>query len=362
MTKKSQSGSGKVLPFQARSEPYLDQHQNLLPARPNNRTSSGAYRQPWTIYNQSQTNELEHFARMLWHLCLLQEEPMQKRGQPRIDFHTILFLVVYGAYFSQMSKRRLISQLRVAKEFLGLSQIPHFNSIYNYLKNQLMTPYLRKMIVISSLPLVDVEEHFLADSSGFSTGRIKEWKKVKYGNDENWREWVKLHIMCGVSTKIITATEVTTQYKHDSPRFETLLKQTQEHFDVKIISADKGYSSYKNVELTVSSGALSLIKFKDNARGDTKHESWNKMYHYFNLHEEEFLRGYHKRSNVESVFSAMKEKFGERLYSKTLDGQSNELLCKVVCHNLCVLVRTMYEFKIEPTDFFPTINKNDYLV
>lgn len=353
MTRKSQSGSGRVLPIRVTDRIHLDSTQNSLSAEPGKRTLSGAYRQPWSIYNQTQTNELEHFTRMLWHLCLTEDEPIQQRGQPRIDFHCMLFLMVYGTYFSQMSKRRLVSQLKIAQEFLGIPKIPHFNSIYNYLRNPLMTPYLRRMLVISSLPLVDLETHFLADSSGFSTGKFKEWKKVKYGNNEQWREWVKLHAMCGVQTKIITAAEVTTEYQHDSPLFEPLLRQTREYFNVKIVSADKAYSSYKNIELTVSSGALALIKFKDNARGDTKHEAWNKMYHYFNLHEEEFLCGYHKRSNVESLFSAMKEKFGERLRSKTFDGQINELLCKAISHNLCILVRTMFEFKIEPTAFFP---------
>jgi hypothetical protein len=51
----------------------------------------------------------------------------------------------------------------------------------------------------------------------------------------------------------------------------------------------------------------------------------------------------------------MKEKFGEHLRSKTFDGQRNELLCKAICHNLCVLIRAMYELDIDPADFFSTL-------
>jgi transposase len=59
------------------------------------------------------------------------------------------------------------------------------------------------------------------------------------------------------------------------------------------------------------------------------------------------MRNYHRRSNVETTFSMIKAKFGEKLRSKTATAQANEVLCKVLCHNLCVLIQSMYEFGIE---------------
>jgi len=43
----------------------------------------------------------------------------------------------------------------------------------------------------------------------------------------------------------------------------------------------------------------------------------------------------------------IKGKFGERLKSKTEKAQVNELLCKVLCHNLCCVIHAMYELGIE---------------
>jgi len=63
---------------------------------------------------------------------------------------------------------------------------------------------------------------------------------------------------------------------------------------------------------------------------------------------EEFLAHYHKRSNVESVFQMIKSKFGERLRSKTETAQVNEALTKVLAHNLCVVIQSMYELNITP--------------
>ena len=73
-----------------------------------------------------------------------------------------------------------------------------------------------------------------------------------------------------------------------------------------------------------------------------------KLFHYYSFKGEEFLVHYHKRSNVETTFSMIKAKFGERLRSKTETAQVNEALCKVLCHNLCVVIQSMYELGNAP--------------
>src|SRR5438874_8105926 len=65
--------------------------------------------------------------------------------------------------------------------------------------------------------------------------------------------------------------------------------------------------------------------------------------------QEAFMRNYHGRSNVESTFSMIKAKFGERLRSKTETAQVNEALCKVLSHNLCCVIQSIYELGIEAT-------------
>jgi transposase len=73
------------------------------------------------------------------------------------------------------------------------------------------------------------------------------------------------------------------------------------------------------------------------------------MYHWYSYNQKHFMAAYHKRSNVESTFSMIKAKFGDRLRSKTKTAQINEALCKVLAHNLCCLIQSMYELGIEPT-------------
>jgi hypothetical protein len=44
----------------------------------------------------------------------------------------------------------------------------------------------------------------------------------------------------------------------------------------------------------------------------------------------------------------IKAKFGDSLRSKTETAQINEALCKVLAHNICCLIQSMFELKIKP--------------
>ncbi len=44
----------------------------------------------------------------------------------------------------------------------------------------------------------------------------------------------------------------------------------------------------------------------------------------------------------------IKGKFGDAIRAWSDSAQVNEVLCEVLCHNVCVLVGSMYELGIEP--------------
>lgn len=88
-------------------------------------------------------------------------------------------------------------------------------------------------------------------------------------------------------------------------------------------------------------------------------EAWSKAYMFFVMHEEAFKRIYHKRSNVESTFAAIKRKFGESVKSKKHQSQVNELLCKVIAYNITVLIKAMFEHDIDLNFGLTLIDKVD---
>jgi transposase len=231
--------------------------------------------------------------------------------------------------------------------------MPSYNSVFRYLESEALTPYLYELIKASSMPLKSVESDFAVDSSGFSTGQFMRWFDVKYGKKEERRMWLKLHLMTGVRTNIVTSVEVSDAYANDHNYYKTLVDQTAENgFKMAEISADKAYLSGVKFLTTLRHGAVPYVPFKINSKEQSnygvKSTVWTKMLKFYNEHREEFLTHYHKRSNVETTFHMIKAKFGQRLRSKTLTAQTNEALCKVLCHNLCVVIQSMHELGVEP--------------
>jgi hypothetical protein len=49
---------------------------------------------------------------------------------------------------------------------------------------------------------------------------------VKYGTKEDRRQWLKLHLMVGTKTNIVTSVEVSDGYAHDYPFFKGLVDRT----------------------------------------------------------------------------------------------------------------------------------------
>lgn len=317
-----------------------------LPEAPEQKRKT--YRQNWPAYNASQVNEKSRFLELLFGLCSVIDEPPQFKGRPRIPLADRVFACAFKVY-STLSGRRFDSDLREAKQRGYLSSLPTYSAVYRYFESEELTPVLRRLITESALPLKAIEQDFSVDSSGFSTCNYVRWYGMKYGNTEDWHDWIKLHAMVGVKTHIVTSVELSERHAHDSQFFEPLVNDTARNFTLREVSADKAYSHRAHLRLVESVGAKPYISFRAKSRGDSKCETWNRIFHLYSLHREEYMTHYHKRSNVESTFSMIKSRFGERLRSRTQAAQINELLYKVLCHNLCVLVQSIYELGVEVT-------------
>lgn len=157
--------------------------------------------------------------------------------------------------------------------------------------------------------------------------------------------------MTGVQTNVVMAVEIHGKDAADSPLLKPMLALTAARFQVNEVSADMGYLSETNYQAIVDTGAKGYIPFKSNCSA-SREGIWNTMFHFFHLHREQFLARYHQRSNVESTFGMMKAKFGDGVRSKTETAMKNEVLAKILCHNICCLIAAMYELNLDPV-FWP---------
>jgi len=255
------------------------------------------YKQNWPAYNAAQTEEKERFIVLLDALCKLVDQPLQAKGRPRLPLADMIFACVYKVY-SCFSSRRFMSDLRDAQGQEHIYKAGHFNSISRYLTDPKLTDIFSRLVTVSSLPLKGIENNFAVDSSGFSTSRFVRWFNKKYGKEIDNREWVKVHLMCGVETKIVTSVDVSGWAANDTPYFVPLLERTAKYFQIQEVSADKAYLGHTNLEAVARVHATPFIPFKANTIVPKGNSIWAEMYHYFMYNREQFLAHYHKRSDT----------------------------------------------------------------
>jgi transposase len=308
------------------------------------------YRQDWTNYNAATVNEKRHFQELLYDLCrdIPQPPPKggSKGGRPAVSRSAAIFSACFKVY-STFSGRRFVTDLAEAYDKGFIDQLICYNSVFKCLESPEITPILHDLIHKSCLPLKEVEVDFAGDSTGFCTSRFIRWFDVKYGITRQEAEWVKVHMMVGVKTNIVTAVEILDKHAGDSPQLPNLVKTTAQTFKIREVSVDTAYNATENYHAVEGVGGTMFSPFKKCATGGIG-GVFEKAFHYFCLHREEFLAHYHKRSNIESSNSMIKAKFGDAIRSKTDTAMKNEALCKILAHNICCVISAMYELGITP--------------
>lgn len=304
----------------------------------------------WKAYNEAQLNEKELFLELLTDvLSLFEFEEIQRVGRPTSSTKDMLYSMVLKNYLKN-SSRRTVSDLKILQDLDYVEQVPCYSTLMNFFNDSKITSILEKIVELSALPLKEIEEDFAIDSSGFSTSVFGRWFDYKYDEEKESRIYRKAHVMIGVKTNVVTSVQITKQSGEGSAdinHYKPLLHKTAINFKVKEVSADMAYLSRTNLEETVQLGAMPFIPFKSNVTGGGNGLVWRKLWLYFKEQQQDYHEHYHKRSNVETTFSMIKRKFGSNLMTKKYVANVNEILCKIICHNLCCLISAYYEFGIE---------------
>ena len=312
------------------------------------------YPQRWPAYSTAQRHEKELVRELLRGLCEgIQQPPYRGKGRPLLPLADLVYSLVMRVY-TGLSARRADTDVRECEARGMTATAPSYNAVLAAMQRPDLTPILTAMIEASAAPLASIETDFSVDGTVFATSTYARWYDEKYGRDRRKQQWVKLHAAVGNTTNIITAAVVTDGDSNDSPEMPGLLLRTAERFDVRAVQGDRAYLSHQNLEAIEAVGGTPYVPFKVNstasgtAGGSKGSEAWRRMWLRFQVDREAFLAGYHRRSNSESTFSALKRLFGSSLRSKKRTAQVNELLAKVLAYNLTVIVHAVFDLGIDP--------------
>lgn len=314
------------------------------------------YPQKWGAYDLGQVKEMRLVDRLLRDLVSDVPEVPRVPGAPGpapMPLADGIYCAVLKVY-SGLSGRRATGVYENVSDRGLIDRAPSYMVASRALNRPEVTPILYSLLTASAAPLAGLEDGgaVAPDSTGVQTTSFGGWREAKHG-EQREKKWLKVHAICGTKTHVVIRAVVSDANSADCPQFIPLLRGALEDgFRPETVLADKGYLSKENYRLASDLGLEAFIPFKSNSRNRAGHrgspKAWRDAFCLFQLHREEFDANYHKRSNVESVFSALKRKFGENVRSKNPVAQVNEILCKLIAYNLTVVVHEMFENGVVP--------------
>ena len=308
------------------------------------------YSQDWKVYYQACRTEKLMFLRILKDVIDFMDidEQHYNHGRPPAFFSDIIKSLCIKSYHN-LSTWRVESELKLCKSMGIIDNVYKKSCISKYMNSTHTTEILHRLYKIIAEPLIPIETQYAADATGIGNAyKAKKWIDVRLDKQEH-KQYNKLHILSGTSTNIIVSAKITEGLKHESPIFEELMDGMGK-FCIKEISADSGYLSRKNCEIIHNAGAVPYILPKKNTTAYSKgsHFAWQRMIRLWKNHQMLFATHYHRRSNVESTFGMIKRKWGDFCRCKLSVTQENEILSRVICHNIAVLSEAMLSNDLEP--------------
>jgi transposase len=308
------------------------------------------YSQDWPAYNAAKSNEDSLFKQLLIELALAcQEERTPRVGRTGyFSWEKVVSMTLKEYYKSDLRKTESI--LKSLAQAQRIPRVANFRTISTFYNDKALTALLERLVLMSALPLAGVEVTGAIDSTGFAVRRYKSWNEYKWGKHEGKeRIWVKLHAWAGTTTNIFVGAKVTPGNAGDAPMFQEVVGNSPLYFQMREFVADKAYSSRAILDFLGDLGIDPYIPFKKNTTGKSGGSRlWREMYLHFRRSPEIFMEAYHQRSNIETCFHMLKARFGDHLLTRNFVANQNEILTKMLCHNLCVLIQEAYERGIQP--------------
>jgi len=308
------------------------------------------YKQNWSIYTLHQTTEklmvYKIFNDVIDYLDI--HQVYKGNGRPNVNLKDMLKCLCIQIY-NGPSSRRNNSELILVQGLGYINKTYHFTTICKYLRKQELTHLLHYLYKTLAEPLKTLENYFSIDATGFSTFDRKKWIEVRLETKQH-KDYKKLHALCGNLTNVVVSVEVTEGTQHESPYFKVLLRDAAKRFSIKEICADSGYLSRENCNISQELNIEPFILPKKNSIALAKgSQAWHKMIRLWKDNLEVFKEHYHRRSNIETVFSMIKKKFRHYVRSKDDIAKINEILCLICCHNACVLAEALlaYDLKLD---------------
>jgi len=290
----------------------------------------------WSEYNRALINRgsvtiwIDADAQKKW----LATNPKDKVGRPQTysDDAILMLLVLREVY--HLPLRALQGYTMSIFELMKLSlKVPSYTQI-----SRRASQLNRTLQTLKSRKPIDI----VFDSTGLKIYGEGEWKVRTHGKSKR-RKWKKVHVGIDPETQKVIVFELTENSKGDAETAEIMLDKVKGPLGT--IRGDGAYDSGKLRDKVHKRGGKNLYPPPKKAKYKGAESGWERerdsmLAEIQGLGGDEEarklwkkLRGYHKRSLVETTMYRLKRLCGERLRFRKEESQHAEILSKVLMLN-----------------------------
>ena len=261
----------------------------------------------------------------------------RRNGRPGIARRDIVLCLLVKAYLN-VSYRRLTGFLRVLRPYLGLSSIPHFNTLAAYNRMPSMEGTLKSLLEHTAEGAWKEESTIAIDSSGLLLHGSGSWRSSRYR--EGRKDYGKIHVLSGTDSLMTLAVRTTRGTWHDSTQLDQLMNEVPEYSAATAVAADSAYWNHRCCNAARAAGLQPYFRPKCNAVLP-RHisDAFDSMTYYSMKFVNRFRSRYHRRSMAETRYYMEKVIFGERLRCRKPVSRRNEVLAREICHNARLLAK-----------------------
>jgi hypothetical protein len=274
----------------------------------------------------------------------LPTEDKIERGPKPYDYRIILILCIFRILLRKTYadyEIEMRTDSRICNIF-GLQILPGKSTLQRGMKNFNMN-LLRKFNHILIQDWINRKLNILIDASGIRIIGRSIWYSLRIKKPISRRECDKVHLATCKDTMLILNWFITEGKKHDSPFFVRLLNPFK---FLGIVLADTGYLSRKNYQHVVDKNGSAFIPFKKNSTAKPKsNPAWKKSFWLWKFLPSIFKGIYNQRSKVECVFSVLKKRWGDQLYSRQAYLRRREMAIRFIAYNVRLIIMLNYAKK-----------------
>jgi len=223
--------------------------------------------------------------------------------------------------------------LDLLKSELHLARAIHFTTINKFalrLKQTFLEVIIAKMVRSNEASLVAI------DGTGFSLN-VRSPYFCTIAGERN--RFMQTNVAVEVKRRLILAVKLRRKKRNENMDVPYLMEQSSKQLPITAFLMDRGFDSEKNHELANNLGTKSIAPVRrENVPICRTQGRFRKQ-----LKRDFPSEIYCQRVIIESIFSAVKRRFGCSLLAKKFNSQKNELLSRFIAYNaeklvnLCVI-------------------------